>query len=322
MDNNQPQDRTLSCALDAACLYFILFLAFLAWIFPQQIPQATKLFLQLFCVGIAYLCAEWLRRRTTSGVLSSMLRATEILALFSFLFQAIAGYQHLLHDAWMDDRLIAFENSLFGIETTLFFQNLVTPILTEAMMFAYVIYVPLLLIVPLVCYRSGGSRATDEYLLQLVLAYVVCYVGFILFPVASPLFYVPQLYTVPLEGGFFTWCGEWIRATQHYAGGSLPSPHCAAGTVMLAALYRTNRAWYYVVLPTMLLLYASTVYGRYHYTADAVAGIVTGLAVVKYSPFVVNLVQSVINRIKPYMETVETESKRRPAMESTGKEYS
>jgi membrane-associated phospholipid phosphatase len=40
---------------------------------------------------------------------------------------------------------------------------------------------------------------------------------------------------------------------------------------------RYVRRWFYILGPVILSLYVSTVYGRYHYVADSVAGIALGL---------------------------------------------
>lgn len=284
MKNNQFHPDVLSTSVDTACLLFLRVLFVLTLIFAHKVSDWQSLSLQFASAGILYLTVVWMTRRMPEGFLSVALHVVAVLGLFQFLFGAIADLQHIVIDGWMDDVLISTEHSLIGTESSLFLQQFVNPVLTEWMMFAYVMYVPFLPLVALICYWSSGTRAAKDYLLNLSLANIVCYIGFVVFPVASPLYHWPQMYTVPLEGGFFTWCGEWIRQTQHYAGGSLPSPHCAAGTVMLAMLYRYNRTLFYVGLPTFLTLYVSTVYGRYHFAWDGVAGIVTALLVVKFSP--------------------------------------
>jgi membrane-associated phospholipid phosphatase len=213
-----------------------------------------------------------------------VVHTSALLLLYSFLFQAVGGYQHLIFSGWMDQMLISWEESIYGIELSLLMQHIVTPPLTEWMMFTYMIYVPLLPAVAFFCYRSAGADGATEYLLALATGYTVCYIGFILFPVASQLYYYPEQYTVPLEGGFFTWCGEWLRANGHYAGGSIPSPHCAAGTVMMLMLYRYNRAAWAATLPIVLTIYVAIVYARYHYVADGLAGILVGVLAVWLSP--------------------------------------
>jgi membrane-associated phospholipid phosphatase len=91
-------------------------------------------------------------------------------------------------------------------------------------------------------------------------------------------------YTVPLNGYLFTWLGEWVRTSLQFPGGSIPSPHCAAATVMWAMAYRYHRPAFWLLLPMVSSLYVSTFYGRYHYVSDAVLGIATGVVAAKMAP--------------------------------------
>jgi len=288
---------TLRLTIDTVSLAFIATLVLLAVVFPDSISNSATRIRDLVAAGVLYGMAAIIVRRIPVKMVSQIVHSSAVLALFSFLFQAVGDYQHILVEGWMDETLLSMERSLLGTEVVLSFRRLTNPIVTEWMMFAYVLYVPLLKITMLACYRSGNPSALYDYLLNLSLAYVVCYVGFVLFPVASPLYHAPQLFTTGFDGGLFTWMGEWIRTNQHYAGGSLPSPHCAAGTVMMVMFYRYNRRWFFILLPTFLTIYVATVYGRFHYAWDGIAGILTAAAVIRWSPVLAVAVESLKQKL-------------------------
>jgi hypothetical protein len=292
MNNPTSQSEIRFKCLSACCFVFMALLLMLALVFASRVPQweavAGKLALSIVGFGLLTHTVT----RLSHFEWAALLHAAGVIGLFGFLFQVVDGIQHVIVPGWMDDLLISMEAKLIGTESASYMQRFVHPWLTEGMMFAYVSYVPLLPAVALVCYRSAGASAVYDYLVNLALAYMVCYIGFILFPVASPMYHIPELYTVQLEGGVFTWFGEWMRANQHFAGGSLPSPHCAAGTVMMAMLYRYHRRLFFVLLPMILMLYVSTVYGRYHYSWDGIAGILSATMVLRWSPRVVALFES------------------------------
>lgn len=194
----------------------------------------------------------------------------------------------------MDDVLLSLERSITGTEMSVYLQRFVHPALTEWFMFSYVMYIPLLPITAIICYQSGGSKGVYDYLFHLLLVNIICNAGFILFPIASQMYYSPHQYTVPLQGGFFTWCGEWMRSNVHFPGGSLPSPHCAVGTVMLMMLYRYNRKALYITAPVLISIYAATVYGRYHYIWDCIAGIIAAVIVLKTAPVLITALQNAV----------------------------
>jgi len=272
------RDSTAS-ATDAICSGFTGLLLLFTLAFPARIPGWRSHAAQFAIAFVLYTAVSWALRRLRDSWTAVVLRTAALIGLLSFLFGAMAGLQHVLVSGWMDGELLGFERALTGVNPAYWLQRFVSPVVTEIMMFAYVIYVPALPGVALLCYRAGGARAANEYLLHLSAVNVACNIGFVLFPVASPMFYDPRLYTVPLKGWFFTWCGDWIRHHAHYAGGSLPSPHCAASSIMLVMLYRYDRRAFRVALPVVLILYVSTVYCRFHYASDAVAGILTAVAV-------------------------------------------
>ncbi len=272
--------HNLAFAADVACSTFMAILLGLAIGFHDRVPGWQALAAQLAIVLGLYTGITWGLRRLRDGTVAVTIRTAVVVGLFAYLFDAVANLQHVLVRGWMDGSVLAFERAAIGFDSTIWMQRFTGPALTEFMMFAYVFYVPMLPGVALLCYKSAGAEAAHDYLLRFSLVNIACFTGFILFPVAGPLYYQPQVYTVPLGGGFFTWCAEWIRNHAHYAGGSLPSPHCALSSVMLAMLYRYDRRSFRVALPIVLVIYVSTIYGRYHYASDGVAGILTAVAIV------------------------------------------
>ena len=275
---------SLMRATDLIITAFIFTLLCTACIGAHRIPDWETHAYYLLLAGILFAALSWLSRNMDQNAASFALRVIIILSVSSYLFQAVGPLQHVLFKQWFDDFLISMEASITGTEMSIYLQQFITPSLTEWMMFCYVIYIVLLPLTAYLCYRHAGRTAGEQYLLNLAAVNIICYSGFILLPVKSPLFYMPDVYSVPLDGGIFTWCGEWIRANQHYPGGALPSPHAAAGTIMLFSIFRFARRYVYLYLPIILTIYVATVYGRYHYSWDILAGISTAVLVTRITP--------------------------------------
>lgn len=232
-------------------------------------------------VALAVLVSAVVMPRVRRPVLAFFLRTATVSLSYAYLFGAVASLQLILHGHFQDDLVVAFEAWLFGVQPTLWLERFVTPALTEWMMFCYVIYVPLYPVLCAILWVRRGRAVAEEYFLALGVANVLCDAGFILFPVASPMYWMPDRFRVPLDGWVFTWAAELIRTHAHFAGGSLPSPHAAAATVMWFMAWKHHRPTFWLLSPVVLSLYVSTFYGRFHYVTDAVFGIATaGLAVV------------------------------------------
>ena len=254
----------------------LLALIVVALAFPSRIPTADGLWRSsaIVLAGLAVVMA--VTARLPAGW-RAILRAAGAIWLASFFFASISGGQHLIFDKWFDEEIIAFETLFTGIELSLWMQRITTPALTEWMMLSYVIYIPLMPLTAWLSWRAGGEQALYEFLYALLLSNILCCIGFVLLPIASPHWYDPTQYTVPLVGGPFTAMAEWIRATQHFPGGSLPSPHCANGAVLLLTLWHRNRRAAWIFLPLIVSILPATVYGRFHYISDGLVGIPVGI---------------------------------------------
>lgn len=265
---------------DAVVLSALALFTFLALAFSSRVEGWARIAGANAGAALLYLAAIAAGPRLR-GWARIVLRVAAVTLACAHLFEVVAGLQLVFHPAWLDARVVDLEQWLLGVQPTLWLQAFTRPWLTEWLMFAYVAYVPLYPIVAFMIRARRGEEAMEEYLLALVLVNAICDVGFIAFPVAGPMAYMGGAYTVPLRGWVFTWLGELIRTRAHFVGGNLPSPHCAAATVMLAMAWRHHRAAFWALLPVVLSVYAATVYGRYHYATDAVVGVAAaGLALV------------------------------------------
>ena len=286
--------NSLSSAIDLYSILLGLMFLSLIILFSYKLQDWMTLSFTtlLYLIGYTALC--WIMTYIKNDRLNVILHTSIVLILFSYYFQLAGNLQHIFFDGWFDETLISLDIFLVGIETSLFLEKITNPVLTEWMMFSYIAYIPLLPAVSFICYFSSDANASKEYLFNLACTYSVCYFGFIIFPVASPIFYYPEVYNVPLDGGIFSLCGKLLHEYAHFPGGSLPSPHCAATTVMAFFLYKHNRKIFYWLLPVIVTIYISTVYGRYHYSWDGIAGVITALVVIKLTPKILEWTSSII----------------------------
>ena len=278
----------IELSVDLFNISFILLLLLLTFSNPSAVPAWQAHALKILIVLLLYPVVAYGIKKISHELIHISLHIVLVVGLYSFLFQAVAPLQHIIHPGWMDASVIAMETMVFGSELSLYLEQFTFPLLTEWMMFAYVIYVPLVPVIAFICYFSEGIPHVDRCLLTLVISYAVCFIGFVIYPVATPQFYMPEAYQISLKGWIFTWFGEWIRENQHNPGGGLPSPHTAASTVMLFFMYKYNRTIFYILLPVIITLYISTAYARYHYISDAILGIIAAFVVYGFTRRYVN----------------------------------
>jgi membrane-associated phospholipid phosphatase len=270
---------------DAVILGGLGFLLLLAAVFNGRVDRPLAFIGANLLLMLLYILTLVILRRLRPKLLRFLLRTGSVQFMYLQLFLAGRNLQ-LLFFAWNDDRVLAWEKAVFGLQPLVWIQKFYTPPLTEWMFFVYVVYIVIYPILGAVIFFRRGEEANEDYLFQLGLINLVCGLGFILFPVAGPmrLEKVRALLTEPLRGGAFAAMAEYIRTHVHGAGGTIPSPHCAVATVMWFMSLKYTRRGFWLLAPVILSLYVSTVYGRFHYVSDMVIGIAAGLLVLLTAP--------------------------------------
>jgi len=283
-------------ATDGLILATLAFFSLLAVIFCYRIDGWWILILKNIAVAAAYLLFNQFSNRATKKFWKFFLRMAPVVLAYAYLFGAVDKFQLLIQGQWMDDYILDFEQWVFGVQPTLWLEDFISKPLTEWMMFSYVIYVPMYPVLCGIIYYLRGELAMEDYFFTLGFTNILCDIGFILFPVASPMYYIKHLYTVPLDGWVWTFLGECMRKYLHFAGGSIPSPHTAAATIMWVMAYRYHRPSFWILSPIILSLYISTFYGRYHYVTDAVVGIVVAFLALTVAPLLLKLWDRIASR--------------------------
>jgi membrane-associated phospholipid phosphatase len=274
-------------ATDGVVIGSVLLFDLLIFIFHERIPDPWKLLGRNSLIGILFIAAVWLYPRLVNRPLKFVVRTGSVQLAFASLYVISLRMQLIFVRAWQDPSILSLEESVFGVQPTVWVQKFFSPPLTEWMMFSYTIYLVIYPLLSGVIFFKRGERQLEDYLVTLAIANITCFLGFMIYPVAGPLDHMPQAYDVPLKGWFFTAWGEYIRTHVHEIGGTIPSPHCAVATVMWAMTHRYVRPAFYALAPVMLSLYASTVYARYHYLTDSLIGIAVGVFAIIIAPALV-----------------------------------
>jgi hypothetical protein len=283
-------------ATDVLVLACLSLFTIFSVLFHSRIKGPWTLTLKNIVFGALFIGSVYLYQRVSSRVIKFLIRTASVQLIFAHLFVSVLPLQLIFVRNWQDRIVLNLEQAVFGVQPTVWLQTLISPALTEWMMFSYVIYVPIYPVLCGILYFKRSERHMEDYLFTLGITNFVCDIGFLVFPVAGPLYKIADQYTVPLKGYFFTFWGEFIRNHIHDIGGCIPSPHCAVATVMWVIAYRYHRPTFYVISPIILSLYLSAFYGRYHYLTDVVVGILAAWFVILSVPFLMKGWNSWVDR--------------------------
>ena len=168
--------------------------------------------------------------------------------------------------------------------------------LSEVLHLAYLAYYVIIYVPPALLWwearRRGGAGtrvaitgATDPQgaftvsAFTVLLAFLLCYAVFVVFPVQGP------WYTWATGGPDGLPLTGWVRAfvqgllvAGSSRGTAFPSSHVAVSVAQTVVLARVAPRLAWVVGPATALLALGAVYGGYHYGVDALAGAVVGAA--------------------------------------------
>jgi membrane-associated phospholipid phosphatase len=197
-------------------------------------------------------------------------------AFFLFCFEELHYLVHLIFPAWFDRWLIAFDHWLVGLHPTVWLEQFACPALNEFMQMAYITYFFYLTILGAILYKRDEQCAFWAVMTCSSAAYSIGYVISILFPIESPYHSLAALQRVELAGGFFTSLIGLVERFGRVHGAAFPSAHVSGSFVALLGAWRYRRWLFYVFLPFFVVMLVSTVYGRYHYIADVLGGLVVG----------------------------------------------
>ncbi|MGC2732676.1 MAG: phosphatase PAP2 family protein [Candidatus Acidiferrales bacterium] len=255
--------------------------AYLAWLeallltFHHNIPHAQKFAALHLAIAAAIAQLAWSAARTRNPGLQ-FARSWYPLPLYIFFFEELQCLVHAIFPNWFDSWLIQFDHRLVGVHPSVWLARYATPALNDAMQFAYMTYFLYLVILPAILYAQENREAFWAVMTSTAIAHYSVYVIAILFPIESPYFALAPLNRMPLKGGAFTATIELIEHFGRVHGAAFPSAHVAGSMVAILAARRYKPWLFWLCLPFFATMCVATVYGRYHYIADVLAGLAVG----------------------------------------------
>ena len=260
---------------DMTTILFILFLVGLTAVFHKTIPRTTYLFglysallvIQIFLIRVP----------KNNGFIRFMYNLGFPTIAVLAVFDSLEWIVHYVNPEDIDPVLIRLDYLIFGSHPTVMLERFVNPILTEIMQISYTSYyfIPLGFgVILLVC---NQQREFNRCLFLMLLCFYLSYLGYILFPALGPRFALAHLQSVELRGLVVAEpIQDLINLLEGIKRDAYPSGHTAITVVVLYLAYKFKRWYFWVCLPVVGALVLSTVYCRYHYVVDVLAGI--GLA--------------------------------------------
>ncbi|MCA1582839.1 MAG: phosphatase PAP2 family protein [Acidobacteria bacterium] len=172
-----------------------------------------------------------------------------------------------------DELLIAADRALFGADVTVWLERFVRPWLTNLFYLAYTTYYFISLALGFALWRRDIPDLR-RYIFTLTLCYYVSYAGYFVIPALGPRIALANRQSVVLESTpVAAAIAKTLNELEHTKLDVFPSGHTMLAAAVLFVAYRRARDVFWWLLPVATLLILSTVYCRYHYVVDVIAGL-------------------------------------------------
>jgi len=193
-------------------------------------------------------------------------------AFVVWFYVAVARITPALGMKLRDGTLLAMDDAMFGRTPALFLERAATARLTDVMSLCYItyhFYLPVA-VVHAALAADSAARRLSTYLFT---GFAVGFAGYLLVPAIGPARAYPELFHEPLAGGALSRLIEQVVSKGSSGYDTFPSLHVLIACILLDHDWRHVRRRFWIMVVPSLGLLVSTIYLRYHYGVDVLAGL-------------------------------------------------
>lgn len=198
---------------------------------------------------------------------------------------------HLVNPNDVDASLIAWDQYLLGFQPAIYLESFITPELTDFMYFSYSSFLIYIIMFTMYLYVRKNNTAFRETLVSVVLTFYIGYIGYVIFPAVGPKFNMSHLFETSLSGSFITDRLSFMmnyEISEYTRRDCFPSLHNGVIFLILLFAFKHQKRYAFLFLPFAIALFISTLYLRYHYFVDMIAGFLLAIIVFYLGPILNN----------------------------------
>jgi membrane-associated phospholipid phosphatase len=184
-------------------------------------------------------------------------------------------------DQWLSN----LDYRIWGAYPTVWLERIHTPLLTEFLQVAYTLFIPAVLFIAFVLWKRGQTADFQYYAFLIALGFLVSYLGYMMVPARGPRFLLRHLQHFPLQG---LWLFQGMQGaldkleSAHYD--CFPSGHTELTILAWWGSGMVSKRLFRLYLAYTPCIIFATVYLRYHYTVDLLAGAATAALLIAAAP--------------------------------------
>ena len=267
-------------AVDKLIIAYFIFTTALIVGWYAAIPGALWL-LVWHVIAMGLLVFEVRRPNPTARIFHYWYPLFYVSACYKEMAILIPPVRHSDADQWLAN----LDFHVWGVHPSVWLERILSPGLTEYLQIVYTLFVPAVLLVAVILWKKQRYSEFQYYAFLIAAGYLVSYVGYLLVPARGPRFLLQHLQHVPLQG---LWLFHGMQNTldrlesAHYD--CFPSGHTELTILAWWSSRMIGNRLFWVYFAYTLSIIFATVYLRYHYTVDLLAGAIVAAVVIAAAP--------------------------------------
>ena len=261
-------------------------------IFIQHVKGSFGILQMNLSVMLAIVASAMWYQQTRSRI-AFIFRSFYVLPVGYMLYAQVSNYIPLVNPTNFDPLLASWDRAIFGVNPTEWIYRFANPFVTEYLQFWYNLF-QLMLIPPVIgFFVKRRMRTFRLYVMTLLFGFYLSYLLYFIMPAIGPRFEVHDFHAIDRElpGILIT---EPFRALIN-AGNNItpdmtdpylvvnrdcmPSGHTMMSILGILMTWKYRTRWKWLLTVGGISVVISTVYLRYHYVVDVIAGIVLAFIV-------------------------------------------
>ena len=256
-------------------------------LFITHIPHIGILVLQNVFIAMTIISIATLSKYRAGSFFLNIHRYYHLPIIY-VIFMQVFVYISIVNPYDYDSILMSWDRALFGMNPTEWLQQFASPPLTEFLQIAYVLFYFHAFAQSIELNMRGLYEEAERVTRTIVFGFLLSYLAYFFMPAIGPRFSVHEYSSIfsELPGLWLTdiirtiidtgdgFRDKAIAPTLQMHRNCMPSGHTMMTlmNMILAFRFRSKLRWVFFVMGISLIF--STVYLRYHYVVDVIAGII------------------------------------------------
>jgi len=290
--HSQPPDwqQLIRSTLYSADIYTLAIMAaysILAIVFYNHIPMAATLLLENLLI-VVVIASSVLLSHLTELRLFTLIRYFYVIPVVYLMYDQTHYFVRLVHPYDYDNWLVEADRWIFGCDPTVWLGKFAFPALTEYLQICYFLFYVLPVTHAIELWYNNDIERLKMFARKMSFVFYLSYIAYFALPAVGPRFIVHDFASTALDLPSL-WLTEPLRAIVNAGGGitagalhpidvvnrdCMPSGHTMLTLVNIFLAFRFRSRFRYVFAVIGGSLIVSTVYLRYHYVVDVLAGII------------------------------------------------